>query len=184
MKYVRGYVVRMHGPFLAKEKFEGFVKEVIEHNDHYLIQGVRLDKVQIEHVADVSVKEESLNMAVLTGEIKRKRGRKPKKKEVVRDEHDERFEFIKEKWSKVLDEALRDAKRYKRIVSPEVIESHKASVKDIEESMRFAEVTGSAEQKYQCCERLFGLYISTIYEVDKSPTEKQMIKMMTSAFQR
>ncbi|AQT27950.1 hypothetical protein pVa21_008 [Vibrio phage pVa-21] len=182
MKYVRGYVVRMHGPFLAKEKFEGFVKEVFEHEDHYIIQGVRLDKEQIEHVAEVSVKSESLDMPALVGAVKRKRTRKAKQKEIVKDEHDERFEFIKGKWSGVLAEALKDAKRYKRMVSPIMLELHDEAIKDIEESMRFATVAESPSQKYDCCERLFSQFVSTIYEVDKSPTEKQMVKQFAKTF--
>lgn len=182
MKYVRGYVVREHGPFMAREKFEGFVKEVFEHDDHYVIQGIQLDKKQIEHVAEVSVKEESLDMPELTGLVKRKRTRKAKKKEVIKDEHEVRFDFIKEKWEVVLEEALRDAKRYKRMVSPFLLEEHQESLQDIEESMRFAIAAESQMQKYDCCERLQGLFISTIYDVDKSPTEKQLVKQYAASF--
>lgn len=182
MKYVRGYVERQHGPFLAKEKFEGFAKEVFEHEDHYIIQGVRLEKNQVEHVAEVSVKEESLDMPVIMGAVKRKRGRKAKQKEVVKDEYVERFDFIMGKWSLVLAEALKDAKRYKRIVSNELLTRHEDTLNDIKESMRFAVVAESDTQKYICCERLFSLFVSTIYDVDKSPTEKQLIKEFSKTF--
>ena len=181
MKYVRGYVVRQHGPFVAKEKFDGFANSVFEHPTHYIIQGIRIEKEQIELVADVSVTVETLDMPVLTGAVKR-RTRKPKKVTAIRDEHDERFDSIKIKWDEVLQEAVRDAKRYKRVLSPIVLDKHNEAVEAIEESMKFARVTKIESQKYSCCERLFSLYINTIYEVDNSPTEKQYLKELTKQF--
>lgn len=182
MKYVRGYLIRNIGPFEAKERFDGFVENVFEHDTHYVIQGIKIDKAQIEMVAEVSVKVESLDLPAITGAVKRKRVRKTKIKEVVRDEHDERFDSIKIKWTAVLEEAVRDAKRHKLILPTLLLETHKESVEAIEESMKFARVTGIESQKYSACERLFSLYINTIYAVDNSPTEKQYIKELTRQF--
>lgn len=123
MLYVSGKVKKQVGPFEAYLEFAGFVSEVIQMEDHVVIQGIRVERKHVTQIARVrDTHPANLNLPKLVGAD----SPEPKKEDIrITIMNDVSRQLYNE-----LQNAIKQARRYKRIINADLVTSY------VDESMK------------------------------------------------
>ncbi len=176
MLYVKGFKVTEVGSLLAKVHFEGFVAAVHMRGDHYVIQGVTIPTEQVLQIAATSVSKESLDLQEFFGLVQRRKPRKVKAKEP--NPFEVEFNGLMLKWGNELEDAIKECKRYNRMLPYGILEAFEEKRVDLVDSFKFGFYAEDENLMRSAISRVVTLYVEVIFEVDSAVTAKQYVKKL------
>lgn len=177
MYLLDGSIQRKVGGFNIKQPIFGIIEDYEETEDFYIVQGYELPKSSFVKPRPITSASQKLNLADFMEQPVIKKGRK---KKAVKNEDESLTEFkrLDAKWSNVLAEAVKDAKRYKRAYNALMVEGVPAERDALREELDFAIYIGNEYRKEYVLDALLSLYVRAIYDVDDAPTYNQLTKRM------
>lgn len=176
MFYVKGFKVAEVGSLIAKVHFEGFVAAIHKYESHYVIQGVTIPTEQVLQVAATTVSNESLDLPVFFGLVERRKPRKVKAKEP--NPFEVEFNVLMAKWDKELNDAIKDCKRYNRMLPYGILEAFEEKKLDLIDSFKFGFYAEDKNLMRSAIKRVVTIHVEAIFEVDSSVTAKQYVKKL------
>lgn len=185
MKYVSGYVKVEVGQLQMKTQFEGFTSDIHQADGGWDIQGIFIPDGDIKKIVSCDCNTtETLNMKdIVEGQhLMSKKCRPIVKKKV---EHPPEVVALKKKclstakkWQKVFDEALKEARRYKRVVPGNIVTELDDTIKTLMDDVVFFHYANSLNELRVTCSKIESAYINAVWDVDNCKTAKQLQKEM------